>query len=328
MKTIDKPTLLIVDDVPGNIMILGDLLGEDYEVRFALSGRDALLAAAEGDVDMILLDVIMPGLDGYQVCRSLKSDDRTADIPVIFITARDDVEDEARGLAMGAVDYITKPFSRAIVKARIKTQVDLKKKTDLLARLAQLDGLTGLANRRRFDQVVEQEWQRGVRAGSWLSLILLDIDHFKSYNDHYGHPTGDTCLKQVAACLEETSGRAADLAARYGGDEFAILMPGTDPAGAQWVADRVRNSVRNHAIEHAESPASTRVTVSIGVASVIPTNLGSPDQLIEFADEVLYAAKARGRDRIQCRTQEKAKSGTRSAEVSEVVEATMLSWPT
>jgi diguanylate cyclase (GGDEF)-like protein len=328
MRTIDKPTLLIVDDVPGNIMILGDLLEEDYEVRFALNGRDALLTAAEGGVDMILLDVIMPGLDGYQVCRSLKSDGRTSDIPVIFITARDDEEDEARGLAMGAVDYIKKPFSKAIVKARIRTQVELKKKTDLLARMAQLDGLTGIANRRRFDQVFEQEWQRGARTGSWLSLILIDIDHFKKYNDFYGHPAGDSCLKQVVSCLEGTSARAADLVARYGGEEFAVLLPDTDPAGAQWVADSIRNTVRDRDIEHADSPVSARVTVSIGVASVIPATDGSPDELIEFADEGLYAAKTEGRDRIQCRPQVKEQSSARSTDANDISEIMVPSWST
>ncbi len=300
----EKATILIVDDVPENVMILSRLLGDDYEIRFASSGPDALTTLADGSVDVVLLDVVMPGIDGYEVCRRLKADDRTVDIPIIFITARDDAEDEARGLALGAVDYITKPFNAPIVKARVRTHVELKRKTDLLARMAQLDGLTGIANRRRFDQVLETEWRRGVRAESWLSLIMLDIDHFKSYNDLYGHPAGDHCLKQVAASLEASSTRPEDLAARYGGEEFAVLLPATDLAGALSVAERIRENVRNFAIEHAGSSISPLVTGSFGVASFVPTASRSPSQLIAAADGYLYAAKKQGRDRIHCQSKD------------------------
>ncbi len=300
----EKATILIVDDVSENIMILGDLLGDDYEARFALNGADALATVAQGGVDVILLDVMMPGIDGYEVCRRLKSDDRTMDIPIIFITAKDDVEDEARGLALGAVDYITKPFNAPIVKARVRTHVELKSKTDLLARMAQIDGLTGLANRRRFDEVLDSEWQRAVRVQTWLSLIMLDIDHFKKYNDFYGHPVGDACLQQVACSLETTSTRASDLVARYGGEEFAVLLPGNGPAGALGVAEKIAAGVQALNIEHADSPVSTVVTMSIGIASVVPTSRGSAAQLIASADEYLYAAKQQGRDRICCKKEE------------------------
>jgi diguanylate cyclase (GGDEF)-like protein len=295
-----KATILIVDDVPENVMALGDLLGDDYEVRFALNGQDALTLAAEGNVDVILLDVMMPGLDGYEVCRRLKAHDRTADIPIIFVTGRDGVEDEARGLALGAVDYIAKPVNAPIVKARVRTHVELKHRTDLLARMAQLDGLTGVANRRRLDQALAEEWGRAMRTGMWLSLVLLDIDHFKRYNDRYGHPAGDSCLKRLASSLVESSTRAGDLVARYGGEEFAALLPGTAPAGALQVTDKIRQGVRDLAIEHAASPVSNLVTVSVGVGCVVPDTDGSPSQLIATADRCLYAAKKQGRDRAVC----------------------------
>ncbi len=325
MSTIQKQTILIVDDVPENITSLGDLLGDIYEIRFALNGRNALAMAH--DVDLVLLDIVMPGLNGYEVCRRLTTDDRTANVPVIFITAMDDAKDEAFGLTLGAVDYITKPFSGPIVEARVKTQLELKKKTDLLAKLAQYDGLTGVANRRRFDQVIETEWKRATRDRSWLSLIFLDIDHFKGYNDRYGHPAGDKCLKQVASCLEQASSRATDLVARYGGEEFAIILPGTDAAGACIVAGSIREVVNNCAIEYAESPIAAWLTVSIGVASVIPSSDFTLQDLIVFADESMYEAKSKGRNRIQCRTKQGVKNQSPAANRRAYSESLLTSLP-
>lgn len=326
MNTINTPTILIVDDVPENIMILGNLLGDTYDIRFALNGRDALTMSAVGDVDMILLDVVMPDLDGYEVCRRLKEDERTANIPVIFITAMDETEDEASGLTAGAVDYITKPFSAPIVKARIKTHIELKRKTDLLEQMAQLDGLTGIANRRSFDRALEKEWRRAIRTKSWLSLVLLDVDHFKRYNDLYGHPAGDECLKQIASCLERTSSRSSDLVARYGGEEFAVLLPGTDPTGARRVAKKIRREILRRAIAHSASPTSDRVTASLGVASAKPRADWDITSLLESADESLYEAKAKGRDRVELRTLSRLDTGRRGSEADPVPTPNLTPW--
>lgn len=297
MVDVPRKTLLIVDDLPGNIAMLGENLGHDYEVLCALNGEQALRMAASTKVDLILLDILMPGMDGYDVCRQLKEDESTRNIPVIFITAKDEIEDEENGLNLGAVDYITKPFKIPILKARIRTHIDLRAKTEELQRLADRDGLTGIMNRRYFDQTLSKEWRRGTRTGLPISLALLDIDFFKKYNDHYGHLAGDACLRQVAASLNATANRAADLVARYGGEEFAILLPATDIEGAMELAERALASIRALGMEHQTSETAEIVTGSIGVASMVPDSSQQANTLIESADQALYKSKRLGRNR-------------------------------
>lgn len=237
-------SVLIVDDVPVNIQVLAEALREEYRVRIAANGPNALAIAASDDPpDVILLDVMMPEMDGYEVCRRLKNDPETKDIPVIFVTAKSSSEDEVLGLNIGAVDYITKPFSIPVVKARVRTQVQLKVRTELLERLAMVDGLTGIANRRSFDQNLEHEWKRATRNALPISVVMIDIDHFKNYNDNYGHGAGDVCLQQVAGALRSVIQRPADLVARYGGEEFAALLPETDVQGAEMIASAMREAV-------------------------------------------------------------------------------------
>jgi diguanylate cyclase (GGDEF)-like protein len=293
-----RRTILIVDDIPENVSVLAVPLAEDYEVLFALNGEDALWQVEQESVDLILLDVMMPDMDGYEVCQRLKLRESTQSIPVIFITAKDDVEDEEKGLAVGAVDYITKPFRLPIVKARVKTHLDLKAKTDLLMRLANVDGLTGIPNRRSFDIGLEKEWRRAARGPTRLSLLLLDIDHFKLYNDHYGHVQGDLCLKQVAACLAESVARAGDQVARYGGEEFAVILPSTDREGAHEVAFKILHGIRDLNLEHAASPTAACVTISVGIASALPDGSITQENLITSTDEALYMAKHRGRNQV------------------------------
>ena len=296
-ESLPKPTILITDDIPMNIKILGDALKSDYTVRFATDGLKAIdIAASFPPPDLILLDIMMPGMDGYDVCRALKADQITRYIPIIFITAMSQEDDEAKGLELGAVDYITKPFSLPIVKARIKTHIELKRHRDMLERLSLLDGLTSIPNRRRFDECFEIEWKRSERSSTFLSVIMIDIDFFKQFNDCYGHPHGDDCLKQVAKTLAGSVKRASDCVARYGGEEFVCILPDTDIQGAIQVGDAMRQNVEALGMAHERSTAANHVTISVGVATTIPTRDQSRFGLLEVADKNLYRAKASGRN--------------------------------
>ncbi len=296
-----KQTILIVDDVPMNIKILGDALRSNYTVRFATNGEKALkIAMSSSPPDLILLDIMMPGMmDGYAVCRALKADKQTQNIPIIFITAMSQEEDETKGLELGAVDYIIKPFSLPIVKVRVKTHLELKRHRDMLEHLSMLDGLTGIPNRRRFDECLEMEWKRAEREASYLSLIMIDIDHFKAFNDNYGHQAGDDCLKMVATTLVNSVKRAADCVARYGGEEFACILPVTDIQGAAQVGESMRQDIELLRIDHASSEVANHVTISLGAASIIPVRDKSRLSLLEAADQCLYQAKEEGRNQIK-----------------------------
>ena len=295
----DKPLILIVDDTPINIQVLAEALRSDYRVKVAASGPSAFdIMARHGTPDLILLDVMMPDMDGYEVCRRLKDNPATKEVPVIFVTAKTEVVDEELGLRLGAVDYIAKPFHLPIVTARVRNQIKLKLKTDLLASLALLDGLTDIPNRRRFDEALEAEFKRAQRAGSSIALAMLDIDYFKHYNDHYGHGAGDVSLKKVASALTDCADRPGDLVARYGGEEFVALLPETDAAGAHVIAERFRLSVEALRLPHEYSGAGPWVTVSVGAVSVVPGDLDSIASLLAQADSLLYQAKAQGRNRV------------------------------
>ena len=293
--------ILIVDDERYNINVLTDFLRDDYKIMAAKTGEQALTAAqGPNQPDLILLDILMPGMDGYEVCKNLKTESSTMHIPVIFVTALDASDDEARGFELGAVDYITKPFKPVIVKARVRTHIQLKRKTDLLDRMALLDGLTEIPNRRSFDTTLQQEISRAARNGSFLSLILMDIDFFKKYNDQYGHASGDACLRRVAMAIKEVMKRASDFVARYGGEEFVMILPGTDTKGAIHVAEEVRRAVAELKIQHAASDVAEHVSLSLGVATVLGDRSISPVDLIEKADVSLYQAKANGRNQVCC----------------------------
>lgn len=292
-----KPLILIVDDTPTNIQVLAENLINDYRVKVAASGETALeTIALQGAPDLILLDVMMPDMDGYEVCRRLKEDPQTSAIPVIFVTALNGGEDEERGLNLGALDYITKPFYLPVVKARIRNHIRLKQMTDMLEAMAWIDGLTGVPNRRRFDQALENEWKRAQRNHLPLAMILVDVDYFKAYNDSHGHGAGDLCLKQVATLLAAMVSRSGDLVARYGGEEFVMLMPETDAEGARRIAERLCLNIESQQIPHSGSEVSCQVTISAGYAAMIPEAEQAASALLDEADRMLYLAKNAGRN--------------------------------
>lgn len=294
-----KPTILIVDDQPTNIHILAEALEVDYEIVIATSGVTALDLVMQAEKpDLILLDVVMPEFDGYEVCRLLKENEATKDIPIIFVTAKTESDDEERGLNMGAVDYISKPYKLPIVLARVRNHINLKRKSDLLESLASLDGLTGIPNRRRFDETLDAEWRRAVRSGRPLSIVMMDIDFFKQYNDNYGHGAGDECLIKVAACISSCVNRPGDLVARYGGEEFVALLPLTDLKGATIIAERLVTDVSQLLLPHSHSSVADHITISAGCATAIPIQDASQENLLQVADILLYQAKNEGRNRV------------------------------
>ncbi len=319
--------ILIVDDMPENLDVLRKVLSQSgYRVRPALGGEIALRAIASELPDLILLDVMMSGIDGYQVCQALRRDERTRGIPVLFISARMDAAAKVRGFEAGAVDYITKPFNAKEVLARVETHLSLRtmrkqleeqnlrlqqeieerKRTEIsldvanqeLTRLASIDGLTQIANRRRFDEHLHREWTRASRTRTALGLVLCDIDHFKRYNDTYGHVAGDACLHEVAQAIQRSARRPADLPARYGGEEFTVLLPHTDTDGAVQIADMIREEVASLKLPHESLGAGHYVTLSMGLVSTVPVSEGKPESLVEAADKALYEAKEAGRNRI------------------------------
>ena len=293
-----KARILIVDDDTISAEILSTNLVKEYKIIVANSGATAIEFTQKYTPDLILLDIGLPDISGYDVCRALKNSDVTRDIPVIFTTARDTVEDELFGLKLGARDYITKPFMMPLVKARIAIQIDLKLKTDLLDSLANLDGLTGIPNRRNFDIHFDQEWRRGRRNNTELSLSMIDVDFFKMYNDNYGHAQGDRCLKTIATTLNYHTKRAGDFVARYGGEEFVVILPTRTLDEANQFAEMLKQAVLNEKITHKYSQCAEQITLSFGIASVMPSGDIEYQDLLIAADAQLYNAKEKGRNCI------------------------------
>ncbi|MCX7279342.1 MAG: diguanylate cyclase [Burkholderiales bacterium] len=286
----------MVDDDPVIIHRISRILSEVATLRFATNGEAALRLARVAVPDLILLDSEMPGMSGFEICEILKADPEFADVPVIFVTSHSDTALHVAGLELGAVDFIAKPISEPLLLVRVKTQLRIKHLTDELRRTSTVDALTGLANRRRLDERLEREWLRSLRDKDPIALLLVDVDFFKLYNDHYGHPEGDACLQAVARVLMESCQRPADLAARYGGEEFALLLPQTTLAGAQLVAQRVLDAMARQALPHAASSIANHVTVSVGIGYVdVPGSESQVRDLVAVADQALYAAKSAGR---------------------------------
>lgn len=299
MMTQKKPSrILIVDDDQANIEVLNEVLEADYEVIFSTSGWQAIELARTAKPHLILLDIVMPGIDGYGVCKRLKADNETANIPVIFVTELSDIQAELKGLEAGAIDYISKPISPPVVQMRVRNHIALKQARDSLAQLAVTDSLTGISNRRHFDEVLQLECERLFRLQKPLSLVMIDIDYFKKFNDAYGHVIGDSCLIRVAETIRNNLLRPADLVARYGGEEFSCILPHTDQAGAIAIAERIRTSIQALEIPHEASNAANVVTISLGVFTGVSGLNNQPSEVIRLADKQLYQAKLKGRNRV------------------------------
>lgn len=322
-----KVKILIVDDRPENLLTLESVLDNpDLILIRANSGEEALTRTLDHDFALILMDVQMPGMDGYETAELMRGSGRTKNIPIIFVTAASAERERIfKGYDSGAVDFLFKPLEPAVLTSKVGIFLDLfrqkdelKEKTreldakvveleelqqqleetnEQLRLLSSMDGLTGLLNRRRFDEILEEDWQRGLRDHTTLSLLMVDIDHFKAYNDTYGHIEGDTCLKKVAQGLASSLQRHVDKVARYGGEEFTVILPGTDDEGAMQVAERMKEAIARLAVEHCGSDTCETVTISIGVSTVLPTGELKPTQLVDAADKALYQAKEAGRNR-------------------------------
>jgi diguanylate cyclase (GGDEF)-like protein len=291
-------SVLVIDDDPFVVDILRTVFDGDLRILVAHCGRDGIEIAVQENPDLILLDVRMPDMDGYETCAKLKQMAETADIPVVFLTARVEQEDEYKGLDLGAIDYIAKPIIPPIVKLRIQNHLTLKRQRDQLANMSMIDGLTGIANRRRFDDHMDQEMRRAGRTKAPLSLLLMDIDDFKAYNDTYGHQGGDDTLRNVAQAIRNHLRRPSDLVARYGGEEFAVVLPDTPIEAACMLAEKIREGVEALKIPHKRARAADHVTVSIGAAvSTLDAPLDKAG-LIAEADAQLYKSKERGRNRV------------------------------
>lgn len=288
--------ILIVDDNPETIQVLSVLLKGEGELIFATSGQQALGMAERYLPHLILLDRQMPGMDGYETCRALKANPLTRGSAVIFITAHSSEETELFAFEAGAVDYITKPFNAAVVRARVRTHLSLKQHADALQRLANRDGLTGVHNRRYLDLQLESEFQRHLRQGLSLGLALFDLDHFKRYNDSYGHQAGDECLRVISRSVDDLIRRPGEIIARYGGEEFAIILPHTGRTEAERFGSWLCEQVRQTSIPLGRGVTGPGVTISVGVAFCVPHSRMTTRDLIRGADTALYESKARGRD--------------------------------
>jgi diguanylate cyclase (GGDEF)-like protein len=305
--------VLVVDDARSSRLLVSRFIeGMGHTTIEAADGEEAVAAFIREKPDLVLMDVMMPGIDGFEATRRIRAIEGQEWVPVIFLSAQEDERDIATGIEAGGDDYLAKPVSQVVLSAKmramqriaemrgqlVKVSRQLEATNQELARLAHIDGLTGIANRRYFDDCLAREFARALRNHNPLSLILADVDHFKAFNDHYGHQAGDDVLKQVATQMMKCLRRPADLVARYGGEEFVVVLPETNRAGALRVAEMLRLAVEQLAVPHGWSSVSNRVTLSLGVACTTSELIPTPATLIADADQALYSAKHAGRNRV------------------------------
>jgi diguanylate cyclase (GGDEF)-like protein len=291
-----KGLVLIIDDSRMNQQILSAMLEGIAEVHCASLGEEGIMLAQALHPNLILLDVEMPGMDGYEVCRALKQNP-SFDSAIMFVTSHTSEEHEIRALRAGAVDFVTKPFKFEIVKARVSAHLLLNMQTHFLRNLVNYDGLTGVFNRRHFDDMLDQEWRRHLRTQASLALAMIDVDFFKRYNDRAGHQAGDDCLKAVARCLSQNTRRPGEIVTRYGGEEFAVILPATAAEDAlkygQWLCQQFALLAMPHPDR---DDGLDIVTVSVGLSAVVPSMAGESKLLVRAADSALYRAKRSGRN--------------------------------
>jgi diguanylate cyclase (GGDEF)-like protein len=293
----EKNSLLIVDDENINLKVLNQILGSEYTLYTASNGKSAIEKAKEYKPDLIILDIVMPEMDGYETLKEIKRSDDIKHIPVIFITGLSNDMDEEKGLSLNAADYITKPFSATIVKLRVHNQIQIVNQLRTIENLSMKDQLTNIPNRRSFDERLNMEWKTAVRDQTPISILMIDIDKFKHINDTYGHQKGDIVLQEIAKTYPKAFHRPSDFAARWGGEEFVALLPHTHSDGAMEIAEKIRSVIEEMEIRLGKD-ASYRITVSIGVNTIIPAVETSIDSFITNADMALYEAKDTGRNRV------------------------------
>jgi diguanylate cyclase (GGDEF)-like protein len=298
MDDTGKYSILLVDDEKSNLLVLNKILSPLYAIFTAKSGEEAISRIQEDPPDLVLMDIVMPGMSGFEVLKKIKENPDSRNIPVIIITGLDSEEDEEKGFHLGAVDYITKPFKNAIVIARVKTHIQIVRQMKMIERLGLVDPLTDIPNRRCFDDHLGIEWRRAVRDRNSLAFMMMDVDKFKDYNDTYGHPQGDVLLKTLAGIFAASARRPGDLAARIGGEEFGVLLPDTELKAALEIAEEIRAKVEAARIPTADGGTETRITISIGVAATVPSASDLAVDFITKADKRLYIAKDRGRNRV------------------------------
>jgi len=301
--------ILVVDDSMVNQAVLSNILTmahvdvtgaphTPFIIDIAKSGPEALEKMNVRKPDLILLDIVMPGMSGFDVLAKLKDSEATKSIPVIIITGLSDVENEEKGLLLGAVDYIAKPFNKAVVLARIRTHQKIVEQMRMIERYALYDPLTNVLNRRSFEFLIENIWGNAIRRKDSISAMMIDIDDFKRHNDIYGHQHGDVTLQMVASAISSSLRRTSDLLFRWGGEEFVTLLPNTPMSGAVEVAENMRVNIENIMIPSIHGEVPPKVTASIGVASVIPDASSVVLELITRADKAMYAAKETGKNRV------------------------------
>jgi diguanylate cyclase (GGDEF)-like protein len=301
--TVVRNSILVVDDEKANLIALNHLLNEEYDIFMAKDGQTALEKVQECMPDLVLLDIIMPDIDGYEVLSKIRRlDGKIRDVRVIFITGLSGDDNEAKGLTLGAADYINKPFNSTIVKLRVHNQLQIVNQMRIIERLSEVDQLTGIPNRRSLDNQMFIEWGRSVRRSAPLAFLMMDVDKFKVFNDTYGHIMGDVVLQTVAKTFARVLKRPADFAARYGGEEFCVMLPDTAIEGAMKIAEEIRRTIEETSVPYANGEP-LKVTISIGVHSQAPTLNDDISTFIAKADAALYRAKEEGRNRV-CRSLE------------------------